>query len=77
MREYLVDDRLVLDRAVRRFGNNPGLAAADPASLYIDVEDPRESLRPGHSYMTIGLLVLLALLCCVPPSCFSSPCWRN
>ena len=35
MREYLVDDRLVLDR-----GNDPGLSAADAASLYIDVEDP-------------------------------------
>ena len=40
MRENLVDDRLVLDR-----GNDSGLAAADPASLYIDVEDPLESLR--------------------------------
>lgn len=39
MCEYLVDQRLVLDR-----GNDPGLAAAGPASLYIDVEDPLESL---------------------------------
>lgn len=31
MRENLADDRLVLD-----CGNDPGLAAADPASLYID-----------------------------------------
>ena len=38
MCEYLVDDRLVLDR-----GNDPGLSAADAASLYIDVEDPLES----------------------------------
>ena len=65
MREYLVDDRLVLDR-----GNDPGLGAADAASLYIDVEDPLESLRASHGYMTIGLFVLLALLCCVPPTCF-------
>lgn len=31
MCENFVDDGLVLDR-----GNDPGLAAADPASLYID-----------------------------------------
>ena len=57
MREYLVDDRLVLDR-----GNDPGLSAADAASLFIDVEDPLESLRASYGYLTIGLFVLLALL---------------
>ncbi len=33
MREYFVDDRLVLDR-----GYDPGLAVADPASHCIDVK---------------------------------------
>ena len=72
MCENFVDDGLVLDR-----GNDPGLAAADPASLYIDVEDPLESLCPGHGHMTVGLFVLPALLCCVPPTSLSSPCWRD
>jgi len=36
MREYLVDECLVLDGPVRRFGNDPGIAAADTTSLYID-----------------------------------------
>ena len=45
----LCTGRLVLDR-----GNDPGLGAADPTSLYLDVKDPLESLRPGHGYMTIG-----------------------
>ena len=65
MRECLVDDRLVLDR-----GNDPSLAVA--VSLYIDVEDPLKSLRAGHGYMTIGLYVLLASLCCVPPNSLNS-----
>ena len=67
MRECLVDDRLVLDR-----GNDPSLAVADAVSLYIDVEDPLKSLRAGHGYMTIGLYVLLASLCCVPPNSLNS-----
>jgi len=75
MCENFVDDGLDLDRAVRRFGNDPGLAAADPASLYIDVEDPFESLCAVHGQMTVGLFVLPALLCCVSPPSLSSPCW--
>ena len=37
MRQYLVDDGLVFDGPVRRFGSYPSLAAADPTSVYIDV----------------------------------------
>ncbi len=68
---------MIVLSSIARFGNDPGLAAADPAALYIDVENPLESLRLGHGHMTIGLFVVLALLCCVPASSFSSPCWRN
>ena len=36
MCEYLVDDRLVLDRAVRRFGNHTSVAAAEPTIVDIN-----------------------------------------
>ena len=72
MCEYLVDDRLVLDRS-----NHTSVAAAEPTFVDISVENSLESLCPGHGHMTVSLFVLLALLCCVPPTSFSSPCWRD
>jgi len=56
MREYLVDDRLVFDSR-----NHTGLAAADSASLYIDVEYSLESLGPSYGQMTVGSYFLLVL----------------
>ena len=68
MREYLVDYRLVLDRAVRRFGNNPGLAVlcssellflAVLASLMLSTFVPKApNQKNAVSLICVGLLMM-------------------
>ena len=70
MREYLRDHRRVFDA-----GNDTDITTAVTAGFNVDVEDPLQSLRPGHGCALLSGCLLLCLLCCFDLFACASPGW--